>query len=122
MALKKHCFKMTGTGLYKLDKAKNGVKPAFSHYQSHTNYMTHDPSEGKYSDRKHAHKPGAAGEKEKPLKKKDTKIVFKHSGAEYDAETRKESPSGRGLTQKTIKDHDKGHKTLWDKNHKPYKK
>ena len=60
---KKHCFKMKGTGLYKLDKAKNGVKPAFSHYQAHTNYMTHDPSEGKYSDKKHAHKPGTGGVK-----------------------------------------------------------
>ena len=58
MALKKHCFKMTGTGLYKLGKAKNGVKPAFSHYSLHDELMTHSPSQGKHSDKMHRHPEG----------------------------------------------------------------
>ena len=51
-----------------------------------------------------------------------TKSALKHSGAAYNAEASKESPSGRNLSGATIRAHDAGHKTKWDKDHNEYRK
>ena len=44
---------------------------------------------------------------------KKYKSPAKHSGAEYNAEAKAESPSGRGISSATQKKHDEGHATKW---------
>tara|TARA_R110002167_G_scaffold1148_1_gene4921 strand:- start:60 stop:485 length:426 start_codon:yes stop_codon:yes gene_type:complete len=41
----------------------------------------------------------------------------KHSGADYNAETKAETKSGKGLSGDTIKDHDDMHTTKWNPDH-----
>ena len=46
-----------------------------------------------------------------------TKSALKDTGAEYNEKTKKENPSGRGLSAATIKAHDEGHRTKWNPDH-----
>ena len=48
----------------------------------------------------------------------DVRSPVRHSGAEYDAATKKETKSGRGISPGTKKAHDEGHKNKWDSDHK----
>jgi len=51
------------------------------------------------------------------MKNVATKSALKHSGAEYNAAAKAESPSGRGISSTTQRKHDEGHATKWNPDH-----